>query len=58
MVDHPRLVMAIARDLYREGVDVAANERFINTPQVAPNPAPYQRAVVADVWERMRAEVA
>lgn len=58
MVDHPRLVTAIARDLYREGIDVAANERFINGPQVAPNPAPYQRAVVADVWERMRAEVA
>ena len=30
MVDHPRLVTAIARDLYVEGVDIAANERFIN----------------------------
>jgi cation diffusion facilitator CzcD-associated flavoprotein CzcO len=47
MVDHPRLVTAIARDLYREGVDVAANERFINTPPAAPDPAPYRRAVVA-----------
>jgi cation diffusion facilitator CzcD-associated flavoprotein CzcO len=45
MVDHPRLVTAIARDLYLESVDTAANERFINTPLVAPDPAPYQRAV-------------
>lgn len=45
MVDHPRLATAIARDLYREGVDIAANERFINAPQVPPDPAPYQRAV-------------
>jgi cation diffusion facilitator CzcD-associated flavoprotein CzcO len=46
MVDHPRLVTAIARDLYVEGVDVAANQRFINLPQVAPDPSPYERAVV------------
>jgi cation diffusion facilitator CzcD-associated flavoprotein CzcO len=45
MVDHPRLVTAIARDLHLEGVDIAANQRFINTPPVAPDPAPYQRAV-------------
>jgi cation diffusion facilitator CzcD-associated flavoprotein CzcO len=45
-VDQPRLVTAIARDLYRESVDVAANERFINAPLTAPDPAPYQRAVV------------
>ena len=45
MVDHPRLVTAIARDLYVEGVDIAANERFINLPQVAPDPSPYERAV-------------
>jgi cation diffusion facilitator CzcD-associated flavoprotein CzcO len=46
MIDHPRLVTAIARDLYVEGVDVAANQRFVNLPQVAPDPAPYERAVV------------
>jgi FAD-dependent urate hydroxylase len=46
MVDHPRLVTAIARDLYVEGVDVAANQRFVNLPQVAPDPSPYERAVV------------
>ena len=46
MVDHPRLVTAIARDLYVEGVDVAANQRFINLPQVAPDSSPYDRAVV------------
>jgi cation diffusion facilitator CzcD-associated flavoprotein CzcO len=47
MVDHPRLVAAIARDLYVEGVDVAANERFIHLPQLQlpPDPAPYRRAV-------------
>ena len=46
MVDHPRLVTAIARDLYVEGVDIAANQRFISLPQVAPDPSPYERAVV------------
>jgi cation diffusion facilitator CzcD-associated flavoprotein CzcO len=46
MIDHPRLVTAIARDLYVEGVDVAANQRFINLPKVAPDPSPYERAVV------------
>jgi len=51
MVDHPRLVAAIARDLYLEGVDTAANERFINTPLVPPDPAPYQRAVEGQARE-------
>jgi cation diffusion facilitator CzcD-associated flavoprotein CzcO len=51
MVDHPRLVTAIARDLYLEGLDVAAHERFINTPQVAPDPEPYERAVEGQVRE-------
>jgi len=41
-----RLVSAVARDLCLEGVDVAAHERFINTPLTAPSPAPYERAVV------------
>ncbi len=44
-VDHPRLVSAVARDLYVEAVDVEANQRFIKLPQVAPNSAPYERAV-------------
>jgi hypothetical protein len=44
-VDHPRLVSAIARDLYLESVDTAAHERFINSPVTPPDPAPYQRAV-------------
>jgi FAD-dependent urate hydroxylase len=51
MVDHPRLVTAIARDLYVESVDTAVNERFINTPLVAPDPAPYQRAVEGNARE-------
>jgi cation diffusion facilitator CzcD-associated flavoprotein CzcO len=45
VVDQPRLVAAIVRDLYREGIDVAAHERFIDTPLVAPDAAPYQRSV-------------
>jgi FAD-dependent urate hydroxylase len=44
-VDQPRLVNAIAKDLYVEGVDVEANQRFINVPQVAPSSAPYEKAV-------------
>ena len=51
MVDHPRLVTAIARDLYLASVDTAAHERFINTPLVAPDPAPYQRAVEGNARE-------
>jgi len=47
VVDQPRLVTAIARDFYREGVDTAAHERFINAPLTAPSPAPYERAVAA-----------
>jgi cation diffusion facilitator CzcD-associated flavoprotein CzcO len=44
-VDQPRLITAIARDLYVEGVDVAQHERFINAPLTAPSAAPYERAV-------------
>jgi cation diffusion facilitator CzcD-associated flavoprotein CzcO len=45
MVCHPRLVAAIARDLYVESVDTAAHERYMNAPIVPPDPAPYERAV-------------
>jgi cation diffusion facilitator CzcD-associated flavoprotein CzcO len=45
MADHPRLVAAIARDLYMESVDTAAHERYISAPLVPPDPSPYQRAV-------------
>ena len=45
MVYHPRLVSAVARDLYLDSVDTAAHERYINAPLVPPDPAPYQRAV-------------
>ncbi|HSG65683.1 MAG TPA: NAD(P)/FAD-dependent oxidoreductase [Gammaproteobacteria bacterium] len=41
----PRLVSAVARDLYLDGVDVAAHQRFIGSPVTPPDPAPYQRAV-------------
>jgi cation diffusion facilitator CzcD-associated flavoprotein CzcO len=49
MVDHPRLATAIARDLYSESVDVAAHERFIELPQVAPDSSPYRPAVEGQV---------
>jgi cation diffusion facilitator CzcD-associated flavoprotein CzcO len=51
MVDHPRLVAAIARDLYVESVDTAAHERYINAPVVPSDPAPYQRAVEGNARE-------
>ena len=44
-VDHPRLVTAIARDLYVESVDTAAHRRFIDTPVDPADPAPYRRAI-------------
>jgi cation diffusion facilitator CzcD-associated flavoprotein CzcO len=47
VVDQPRLVTAIARDLYRESVDTAAHERFVQLPLAAPSPAPYERAVAS-----------
>jgi cation diffusion facilitator CzcD-associated flavoprotein CzcO len=43
--DHPRLVTAIARDLYVESVDTAAHQRFIDAPSTPADPAPYQRAL-------------
>lgn len=45
MAYHPRLVAAIARDLYNDSVDVAVHERFVHAPLVAPDPAPYQSRV-------------
>jgi cation diffusion facilitator CzcD-associated flavoprotein CzcO len=51
VVDQPRLITAIARDLYVEGVDVATHERFINAPLVAPSAAPYERAVATRARE-------
>ena len=44
-VDHPRLVSAIARDLYVESVDTATHRRFINAPVAPPDPTPYQSAI-------------
>jgi len=49
MVDHPRLVSAVARDLYLDSLDAAAHERYINAPLVPSDPAPYQRAVEGQV---------
>jgi FAD-dependent urate hydroxylase len=44
-VYHARVVSAIARDLFQVNIDVAAHQRFINVPQTAPDPGPYQSAV-------------
>ncbi len=43
--DQPRLISAIARDLFVEGVDVAAHKRYIETPPSVPDRGPYQKAV-------------
>jgi FAD-dependent urate hydroxylase len=45
VADHPRLISAIARDLYVAGVDIAAHQRFIAAPLAAPDSTPYERAV-------------
>jgi cation diffusion facilitator CzcD-associated flavoprotein CzcO len=45
MVYHPRLVAAIARDLYQDSLDIAVHERYIHAPLVAPDAAPYQSRV-------------
>jgi hypothetical protein len=51
VVDQPRLITAIARDLYVEGVDTAVHERFVNLPLTAPSAAPYERAVAKSARE-------
>jgi len=43
--DHPRIVGAIARDLYVDSVDTAAHRRFVDTPTLPADPAPYEKAV-------------
>lgn len=47
MVLQPQLISAIARDLFVEDVDVAANRRYLATPQSPPDPTPYQHAIHA-----------
>ena len=51
MVDHPRLVTAIASDLYLASVDTAVHERYFNLPSVPQDPAPYLKAVEGGVRE-------
>ncbi len=43
--DQPRLVTAIAHDLYRESVDSDAHDRFVEAPVLPADPAPYERAL-------------
>lgn len=45
VVNHPRVIAAVARDLFVEGVDAAANERYVNSPLLPPDAAPYQPSV-------------
>jgi len=45
VVYQPRLVAAIARDLFVEDVDVDAHERYINAPLTAPSMAPYEKSI-------------
>lgn len=45
MVLQPRLVTAIAQDLFVEGLDLAANKRSADFVPTPPDPAPYQKAV-------------
>lgn len=40
-----RLISAIARDLFLGQVDATAHKRCVDTPQSAPDPAPYLRAI-------------
>jgi hypothetical protein len=44
-VMHPRLIEAVAKALFVDHVDVAAQKRFSEAPQVPPDPAPYQKAI-------------
>jgi cation diffusion facilitator CzcD-associated flavoprotein CzcO len=44
-VHQPTLAAAIAHDLFLADVDVAANRRFLQTPDPRPDPAPYQKAL-------------
>jgi cation diffusion facilitator CzcD-associated flavoprotein CzcO len=43
--DQPRLLAAIARDLYNESVDPDTHGRFIEAPVVPADPAPYLSAI-------------
>jgi len=45
MVLQPQLAASIARDLFTDGVDLAANRAFLTAPVTPPDPAAYQRAV-------------
>lgn len=45
MVLQPQIIAAIARDLFVDGVDAAASKRYLDAPQVLPDPTPYRRAL-------------
>lgn len=45
MVNHSRVINAIARDLFVESVDTAVHEHYVNAPLEPPDPRPYQPSV-------------
>ncbi len=45
MTLQPQLVVAIARDLFTDGVDLDANRKYLGVAPTPPDPAPYQKAV-------------
>jgi len=48
MAYHPRLVAAVARDLYADSLDIGAHEHYVHAPLVAPDPVPYQSRVAGN----------
>lgn len=42
---HPRIISAVATDLYVASVDTAAHQRWVEAPMAPADPAPYQRAI-------------
>ncbi len=45
VVNHPRLIAAVARSLFVESVDAGIHQRYVNAPLVPPDPSPYQPSV-------------
>ncbi len=48
---HPRIISAIATDLYVASVDVDAHRRWVEAPMSPADPAPYERAIQARTGE-------
>jgi cation diffusion facilitator CzcD-associated flavoprotein CzcO len=46
---HPRIISAIAKDLYVASVDTAAHRAWVESPMSPADPAPYERAIQSGV---------